>query len=61
MYKLIKDTLYVLRYAYRYSRAEVTLNSEKIKPVAIANIELHLPEGIGQLGSQSVTQPVNLS
>ena len=30
------------------SRTEVTLNSEKIKPVALAVIELHLSEGISQ-------------
>ena len=36
------------------SQAEVTLNSETIKPVALAVIELRLSEGI----SQSVTQSV---
>ena len=30
------------------SRAEMTLNSEKLKPVALAVIELHLSEGINQ-------------
>ena len=30
------------------SRAEATSNSEKIKPVALAVIELHLSEGIIQ-------------
>ena len=39
------------------SRAEATLNSEEIKPVALAVIELHLSEGI----SQSVTQSVENS
>jgi len=34
------------------------LNSEKIKPVAIANIKLYLSEGISQLVSQSVSQSV---
>ena len=34
------------------SRAEAMLNSEKIKPVAIAVIELCLTEGIIQSGSQ---------
>ena len=38
------------------SRAEVTSNSEKIKPVALAFIELHLSEGI----SQSVSYSVNI-
>ena len=37
--------------------AEATSNSEKIKPVASAVIELHLSEGIGQ----SVSQPVENS
>jgi len=30
------------------SRAEATLNSEKIKPVALAIVELRKSEGIGQ-------------
>ena len=34
--------------------AEVTLNSEKIKPVALAVIELRLSECISQLLSQSL-------
>jgi len=34
---------------------EVTLNSEEIKPVAIAIIELHLSEGI----CKSISQLVN--
>jgi len=33
------------------SRAEATSNSEKIKPVALVVIELHLSEGIRQAGS----------
>ena len=37
--------LYVLWYAKRHVR-EVTLNSEKIKPVALAIIKLCLPKGI---------------
>ena len=35
-------------------RAEATLNSDKIKPVALAVIELGLSEGISQLLTQSV-------
>ena len=35
------------------SRDEVTLNSEKIKPIALAIIELRLPEGIRQVGRQA--------
>jgi len=43
------------------SRAEATLNSEKIKPVALAVIELRWSEGIRQLVSQSVSQSVENS
>ena len=39
------------------SQAEVTSNSEKIKPVAFAIIELHLSEGISLI--QSVSYPVS--
>ena len=35
-------------------RAEVTLSSEKIKPITLAIIELRLSEGISQLLTQSV-------
>ena len=38
------------------SQAEVTSNSEKIKPIALAVIELHLSEGI----SQSVSRKFDL-
>jgi len=38
------------------SRAEATLNSEEIKPVAIVIIKLRWSEGIRQLLSQSVSQ-----
>ena len=38
---------------------EATLNSEEIKPVAIANIELRLSEGIRQSVSQSVGQSIS--
>jgi len=37
----------------RTSQAEVTSNSEKIKPVASPVIELCLTEGVSQSGSQS--------
>ena len=47
------------------SRAEATSNSEKMKPVALAVIELCLSEGIrqsvSQSGSQSVSQSVENS
>jgi len=38
------------------SWAEVALNSEKIKPVALAVIELHFYEGISQSVNQSVSK-----
>jgi len=38
------------------SQAEVTLNSKKIKPVALAIVE---SEGIRQAGSQPASQPVS--
>ena len=38
--------------------AEAMSNSENIKPVALAVIELHLSEGIGQLLSQSVENSI---
>ena len=40
------------------SRAEAMSNSEKIKPVALAVIELRLSEGISQLLTQSVENSV---
>ena len=43
------------------SRAKAMSNSEKIKPVALAIIELWLSEGISQLLSRSVTQSVENS
>ena len=45
--------LYVLWYAKRHILDKATLNSEKIKPIALAVIELHLPEGIRQAGRQA--------
>jgi len=38
------------------SRAEVMLNSEKIKPIALAIVELRESEGIRQLVSWSVSR-----
>jgi len=37
------------------SRAEVTLNSEKIRPVTLAIVELRESEGIRQAGRQAVS------
>ena len=41
------------------SRAEATLNSEKIKPIALAIIELRLSKDISQSVSQAVRQSVS--
>ena len=43
------------------SRAETTLNSEKIKPVALAIIELCLSEGTSLSATQSVSQSLENS
>ena len=43
------------------SRAKATSNSEKIKPVSLAVIELRLSEGISQSVKQSVSQAVRQS
>ena len=51
--------LYVLQYAYMpqgTSQDEATSNSEKIKPIALAIIELCLPQGIRQAGRQADRQ-----
>jgi len=45
--KSMKNVLYILRCAKSTSKDEATSNSKKIKPVALAVIELHLSEGIG--------------
>ena len=50
----MKNVLYLLRYTKDTSQAEATSNSEKIKPVALAIIKLHLSEGIRQSVSQSL-------
>ena len=52
--KYMKNALYVLRYAKSTSLAEVTSDSEKIKPVALAVVELPLSEGISQLVENSI-------
>ena len=43
------------------SQAEVMSNYEKIKPVALAVIELRLSEGISQSVSQLLSQSVSQS
>ena len=54
--KPLKNTLQVVRHECGMPKgtfqAEATLNSEKIKPVALAVIELCLTEGISQAVSQ---------
>jgi len=37
---------------------EATLNSEEIKPMALAVIELRLSEGISQIDGQSVIRKI---
>jgi len=39
--KSMKNALHILWYAKRHSWAEATSNREKIKPIALAIIELH--------------------
>jgi len=41
------------------SRAEATLNSKKVKPVALAIVELCKSEGIRQAGRQAGRQAVS--
>ena len=54
--KSMKNALYVLQMPKGTSRTEVTSNSEKIKPIALAVIELHLSEGISYSVSQLLSQ-----
>jgi len=49
--KSIKNVLYVQWHGKDISWAEVTSNSKKIKPVALAIVELHEFEDISQAGS----------
>jgi len=51
--KSMKNALYVQRYGKSTSRTEVTSNSKKIKPIALAIVELHESEGIRQAGRQA--------
>ena len=57
----MKNALYVLRYAKRHLSGEATSNSEKMKPVALAIIELCLSEGISQLLTYLLTKSVENS
>ena len=42
------NRLYILWYAKRHSWVEATSSSEKISPVVLVVVELHLSEGIRQ-------------
>jgi len=55
--KFMKNALHVQQYGKSTSWAEA-MNSEKIKPVALAIVELCESEGIRQAGSQSVENSV---
>jgi len=52
--RALVNALCVQRYSKRHLWAEAMLNSEKIKPVALAIVELCKSEGISQSVSQSV-------
>ena len=54
--KPMKNALHVLRYAKRHLSGRSNINSEKIKPIVLAVIELCLSEGISQSVSYSVSQ-----
>ena len=54
--KSMKNTLHVCGMPKGTCRAEATSNSEKIKPVALAVIELRLSEGISQLLTYLLSQ-----
>ena len=58
--KSMKNALYVLRYAKRhlFGRSDIKLNSEKIKPIALAIIELRFSECISQPASRPGRQAV---
>ena len=57
--KSMKKALYVLWFAKRHLSAEVTSNSEKIKPIALAVFKLCFSEGINQSVTQSVENSIN--
>jgi len=42
----------------RHISIKVMLNSEEIKPIALAAIDLHLSEGISRIVNQSVKKSV---
>ena len=55
----MKNALYILRYAKRDLWGQSDIKRRKIKPIALAVIELRLSEGISQLLTQSVENSVN--
>jgi len=58
--KSMKNALYVQWYGKGTSWTEVTSNSEKTKPVALAFVNLHLSEGTSQPVSQSVVNSIKI-
>ena len=56
--KSMKNALYVLQYAKSTCQAEAMLNSDKIKPITLVVIKLHLSEGNSQLLSQSLENSI---
>ena len=44
----MKKALYILRYAQRHLSGQSDVKQSKIKPIALAIIELYLSEGISQ-------------
>ena len=54
--KSIKNALYELRYVKRHLSGRSDVEQWKIKPVALAVVELRLSEGISQSVENSVSQ-----
>ena len=57
--RTLVSALYVLWHAKRHLSGQATLNSERIKPIALAIIKLFLSEDISQSVRQSVSQSVS--
>jgi len=53
--KSMKNALYIQWYDKMHLSAEATSNSKKIKPIALAIVELRESEGIRQVGRQLVS------
>jgi len=54
--KSMKDTLYAQQYGKRHLSGWSDIEQQKIRPVALAIVELHESEGIRQAGSLSVSR-----